>query len=74
MSLLGVDHLLSTLSERQACVIKMRFGLQDGNLYTLSRIGKHLGVSRERVRQIEEEALAKLRHPSRLPYWQELFD
>ena len=34
MSLLGVDHLLSTLSERQACVIKMRFGLQDGNLYT----------------------------------------
>ncbi len=70
----AVDHLLSTLSERQSCVIKMRFGLQDGNLYTLSQIGKHLGVSRERVRQIEEEALAKLRHPSRLPYWQELFD
>jgi RNA polymerase primary sigma factor len=45
-------------------IVKMRFGLHDGNPHTLDEIGKHLGLTRERIRQLEKLALAKLRHPS----------
>ena len=67
-----IEQVLSTLHPREARVIKMRFGLQDGTYYTLSQIGKLLDVSRERVRQIEEEALKKLRHHSRIQYLKDL--
>lgn len=67
-----IEQVLSTLHPREARVIKMRFGLQDGTYYTLSQIGKLLDVSRERVRQIEEEALKKLRHHSRIQHLKDL--
>jgi len=60
------DHVESALMElnpRERQVLRMRFGLEDGRDRTLGEIGEELGVSRERVRQIESEALAKLRHP-----------
>ncbi|HTP28236.1 MAG TPA: RNA polymerase sigma factor, partial [Anaeromyxobacteraceae bacterium] len=59
-------HLvLDTLSEREAGVVSMRFGLTDGQPKTLEQIGKVYGVTRERIRQIESRAMAKLRHPAR---------
>jgi RNA polymerase primary sigma factor len=58
-----VEDALQQLSERERAVLKMRFGLIDGRDRTLGEIGEELGVSRERVRQIEAEALAKLRQP-----------
>jgi RNA polymerase primary sigma factor len=57
--------LLDTLSEREAGVVSMRFGLTDGQPKTLDEIGKVYGVTRERIRQIESKAMSKLRHPSR---------
>ena len=57
--------VLGTLSEREAGVVAMRFGLADGQPKTLDEIGKVYGVTRERIRQIESKAMAKLRHPSR---------
>lgn len=60
-----LDQVLGTLKEREAQVIKFRYGLEDGTEHTLAEIGKVLGISRERVRQIESEALRKLRHPTR---------
>lgn len=57
--------VLDTLSEREAGVVSMRFGLTDGQPKTLDEIGKVYGVTRERIRQIESKTLAKLRHPSR---------
>lgn len=68
----GIERILSTLDDREADVIKWRFGLFDGIEYTLSEIGKKLGISRERVRQIEGDALRKLRHPRRIEYLEEL--
>ncbi len=62
------DHLeevLSTLSEREAKVLSLRFGLDGGQQRTLEEVGKVFGVTRERIRQIEAKALRKLRHPSR---------
>jgi RNA polymerase primary sigma factor len=60
-----VDGVLSTLTPRERRVIELRFGLDGDTLYTLSEIGAELGVTRERIRQIETKALRKLRHPSR---------
>ena len=56
---------LHTLSEREAQVLQLRFGLIDGRIRTLEEVGKVFGVTRERIRQIEAIALRKLRHPSR---------
>jgi RNA polymerase primary sigma factor len=58
-----VESALMELNARERQVLRMRFGLEDGRDRTLGEIGEELGVSRERVRQIEAEALAKLRHP-----------
>jgi RNA polymerase primary sigma factor len=60
-----VRSVLGTLSEREAGVVSMRFGLTDGQPKTLDEIGKVYGVTRERIRQIESKTMAKLRHPSR---------
>ncbi|MGQ4536785.1 RNA polymerase sigma factor [Dermabacteraceae bacterium P13264] len=57
--------VLDTLSEREAGVVAMRFGLEDGQPKTLDEIGKVYGVTRERIRQIESKTMSKLRHPSR---------
>ena len=61
-----IDEVLSSLSEREAQVIRLRFGIDDGYPHTLDQIGRTFGVSRERIRQIEERALNKLRHPVRV--------
>jgi len=61
-----VDEVLSSLSEREKQVIRLRFGIDDGYAHTLDQIGRAFGVSRERIRQIEERALNKLRHPVRI--------
>jgi RNA polymerase primary sigma factor len=60
-----VESVLNTLSPRERRVVELRFGLEGDRLYTLSEIGQELGVTRERIRQIETKALRKLRHPSR---------
>ena len=60
-----LDSVLDTLSDREAGVVKMRFGLTDGQPKTLDEIGKVYGVTRERIRQIESKTMSKLRHPSR---------
>ena len=60
-----LHSVLDTLSEREAGVVSMRFGLNDGQPKTLDEIGKVYGVTRERIRQIESKTMAKLRHPSR---------
>ncbi|MCS7251821.1 MAG: RNA polymerase sigma factor [Anaerolineae bacterium] len=58
-----LHEVLSTLSPREVCILKLRYGLVDGRMYTLEEVGRKLGVTRERVRQIEAQALARLRHP-----------
>ncbi|HVS07122.1 MAG TPA: RNA polymerase sigma factor RpoD [Candidatus Dormibacteraeota bacterium] len=60
-----VDLILDTLSARERRVLQLRFGLLEGNERTLEEVGQRLGVTRERIRQIEAKALRKLRHPSR---------
>ncbi len=60
-----VAHALEDLNERERQVIVMRFGLADGRVRTLEEVGAHFNVTRERVRQLETKALAKLRHPAR---------
>ncbi|MCI0868539.1 MAG: RNA polymerase sigma factor RpoD [Chloroflexi bacterium] len=60
-----VDDVLYTLSDREARVLQLRFGLLDGRTRTLEEVGRNFGVTRERIRQIEAKALRKLRHPSR---------
>ncbi len=57
--------VLSTLTPREATVLKLRFGIEDGRARTLEEVGKEFNVTRERIRQIEAKALRKLRHPSR---------
>ena len=68
-----IDQVLETLSERERTVIRMRYGLMDGRIYTLEEVGRRFDVTRERIRQIESKALRKLRHPTRSRYlsaWQ----
>ena len=60
-----LDEVLETLTEREARVLRLRFGLEDGRPRTLEEVGKEFSVTRERIRQIEAKALRKLRHPSR---------
>lgn len=60
-----IEGALKTLTEREAKILKMRFGLGDGNEHTLEEVGQQFKVTRERIRQIEAKALRKLRHPSR---------
>lgn len=60
-----VDHALSTLEQREAKVLRLYFGLDDQEPMTLEEIGTHLGLTRERVRQIKEKAITRLRHASR---------
>ncbi len=60
-----IRNALGVLSDREREVLQMRFGLQDGQDHTLEEVGKHFGVTRERIRQIEAKALRKLRHPTR---------
>jgi RNA polymerase primary sigma factor len=59
------QRLLSTLAPREEKILRMRFGIGEKTDYTLEEVGKRFGISRERVRQIEERALRKLRHPLR---------
>ena len=59
-----VAHALEELNDRERQVIVMRFGLEDGRVRTLEEVGKHFNVTRERIRQLETKALAKLRHPA----------
>ena len=63
-----LQKALDTLSERESQVIKLRFGLSGENSHTLEEIGNLFGVTRERIRQIEQQAIRKLRHPSRAKY------
>ena len=66
--------VLETLSEREAKVLRLRFGLDDGRARTLEEVGKEFDVTRERIRQIEAKALRKLRHPSRSKKLKEFLD
>jgi RNA polymerase sigma factor RpoD-like protein len=60
-----IDQVLGTLEARERAVLRMRYGLDDGTPRTLDEIGRSFGLSRERIRQIERDTMAKLRHPSR---------
>jgi len=60
-----LEELLDTLSPREARILRLRFGLQNGYPYTLEEIGERFGLTRERIRQIEKQALRRLRHPRR---------
>ncbi len=61
-----IEEALDSLTPREASVIKMRYGLDDGKIKTLEEVGEEFGITRERIRQIEVKALRKLRHPSRI--------
>ncbi len=61
----ALKEILDTLTEREAEVLRMRFGMYDGRTHTLEEVGQSFGVTRERIRQIENKAIRKLRHPSR---------
>lgn len=65
MTLQALDEILATLTDREEKVLRLRYGLYDGNTYTLEEVGKEFGVTRERIRQIEAKAMRKLKHPSR---------
>ncbi len=60
-----VEEVLATLSPREACILRMRFGLPNGKAHTLEQVGRKFGLTRERIRQIEGKALRRLRHPRR---------
>ncbi|MCK4301015.1 MAG: sigma-70 family RNA polymerase sigma factor, partial [Planctomycetes bacterium] len=60
-----IRHVLSTLTYREREIIKLRYGLGDGQTYTLEEVGRMFNVTRERVRQIEAKAVRKLQHPVR---------
>ena len=61
----ALTEILGTLTDREADVLRMRFGMYDGRTHTLEEVGQIFGVTRERIRQIENKAIRKLRHPSR---------
>lgn len=61
----ALSEILNTLTEREADVLRLRFGMYDGKTHTLEEVGQIFGVTRERIRQIENKAIRKLRHPSR---------
>lgn len=61
----SIEEVLDSLTEKEAMVLRLRYGLEDGETKTLEDVGKMFGVTRERIRQIEAKALRKLRHPSR---------
>jgi RNA polymerase primary sigma factor len=60
-----LERILSTMSEREATILRHRYGLIDGIPKTLDQIGEEIGVTRERIRQIENKAISKLKHPTR---------
>jgi RNA polymerase primary sigma factor len=70
----AVEEALGELSDREKEVVKLRFGLIDGQARTLEEVGKEFGVTRERIRQIEAKTLAKLRHPQRSQKLKEFLD
>ncbi len=74
MLIAAVDEALGELSEREQEIVRMRFGLDDGQARTLEEVGREFGVTRERVRQIEAKTLAKLRHPQRSQKLKEFLD
>ncbi len=61
----SVDDVINSLDQRERAVLRMRYGLDDGEIRTLEEVGRHFKLTRERIRQIESKALRKLRHPSR---------
>lgn len=68
-----IESVLATLNEREANVLRLRFGMEFDHAYTLEEIGEKMGVTRERVRQIEVKALRKMRHPARMNILKEAF-
>ena len=60
-----LDEIFQSLTPREVRILQLRFGLVDGYCYTLEEVGTKFGVTRERIRQIEAQALSLLRHPSR---------
>lgn len=70
----NIEEVLSTLTDREAKVLKMRFGLEGKRSMTLEEVGREFGVTRERIRQIEAKALRKLKHPSRRKKLQDYLD
>jgi len=70
----AVKQALSELNDREQAVVRLRFGLDDGQMRTLEEVGREFGVTRERVRQIEAKTLAKLRHPIRSQRLKEFLD
>ena len=67
----SIKRVFHTLRAREARVLSLRFGLEDGRQRTLEEIGHEFGVTRERIRQIEAKALRKLRHPNRSKEWRD---
>jgi RNA polymerase primary sigma factor len=61
----AIEAALDELNERERAIVRMRFGLDDGQVHTLEEVGQSFGVTRERIRQIESKTLQKLRHPVR---------
>ncbi|MGI6776180.1 MAG: RNA polymerase sigma factor RpoD [Patescibacteria group bacterium] len=70
----NIDEVLSSLTDREAKVLRMRFSLDGDQPHTLEEVGRHFGVTRERIRQIEAKALRKLKHPSRRHKLQDYLD
>jgi len=70
----NIDEVLSSLTDREARVLRMRFSLDGDQPHTLEEVGRHFGVTRERIRQIEAKALRKLKHPSRRHKLQDYLD
>ena len=74
MSRETLEQVLDTLKEQEAEVLRHRFGFYDGKIKTLEEIGKMFGLSKERIRHIENRAIRNLRHPSRAKWIKDLYD